>query len=102
MQCGKVNMDNYQFYLLARVRIFKSSGQDLTGKSFYSLGASIGLGDGDLDGYTSSDGDSYVATFSFHTCFICGLDFGGVGSSFVGSSSSSHSCLGGLILLVLG
>ena len=28
MQCYKVNMDNYQFYLLARVRIFKSSRQD--------------------------------------------------------------------------
>ena len=28
MQCWKVNMDNCQFYLLARVWIFKSSGQD--------------------------------------------------------------------------
>jgi len=28
MQCYKVNMDNYQFYLLARVRIFKSSRHD--------------------------------------------------------------------------
>ena len=35
MQCGKVNMDNYHCYLTVRVRIFKSTGQDLTGeKSF--------------------------------------------------------------------
>ena len=26
----KVNMNNYQFYLLARVRIFKSPGQDFS------------------------------------------------------------------------
>ena len=30
MQCGRVNMDNYPFYLPARVRIFKSSGQDFS------------------------------------------------------------------------
>ena len=30
MQCGKVNMDNYRCYLLARVRIFKSSGHDFS------------------------------------------------------------------------
>ena len=28
MQCKKVNVDNYQFYLLAGVQNFKSSGQD--------------------------------------------------------------------------
>ena len=28
MQCEKVNMDNYRCYLMARVQIFKSSGQD--------------------------------------------------------------------------
>jgi len=30
MQCLKVNMDNYQCYLSARVQIFKSYGHDLS------------------------------------------------------------------------
>jgi hypothetical protein len=30
MQCYRVNMDNYRCYFPVRVRIFKSSGQDLT------------------------------------------------------------------------
>ena len=34
MQCYKVDMDNYQFYLLARVRIFKSPGQDFSSVLF--------------------------------------------------------------------
>ena len=33
----KVNMDNYRCYLTARVRIFKSSGQDLAGEKFFTL-----------------------------------------------------------------
>ena len=90
MQCYKINMDNYQFYLLTRVRCFKSSEQDLTGEVLYSLGASIGLGDGDLDGCTSCDGDSNDdVTFSFHTSLVYGLVFGIVGSSFMASTSSS-------------
>ena len=66
MRSEKVNMDNNQFFLLARVQCFKSFEQDLTGEVLYSLGASIGPGDGDLDGCTSCDGDSDDgATFSF-------------------------------------
>ena len=79
-------MDNYRCYLPAMVQNFKSSGQDSLEKVLYSLGASVGLRDGDLDGCTSCNGDSDDVTFSFHTYFICGLDFGGVGSSFTGSS----------------
>ena len=30
-------MDNYRCYLMARVWIFKSSGQDLAGENFYTL-----------------------------------------------------------------
>ena len=90
MQRKKVNMDNYQFYLPARVQCFKSSEYDLIEEVLYFLGASIGLGDGDLDGCTSCDGDSNDdVTFSFHTYLVCGLDFGRVGSSFIGPSSSS-------------
>ena len=33
----KVNMDNYRCYLMARVRIFKSSRQDLAGEKFFTL-----------------------------------------------------------------
>ena len=83
-------MNNYQFYLLARVQIFKSSGQDFSSLVHF-LGASVGLGDGDLDSCTSCDGDSDDVTFSLHTCLVYGLDFGRVGSSFTTSSSSSHS-----------
>ena len=78
-----------EFYVL-RTRLFS----DLV----HSLGAAVGPRDRDLDGCTSCDSDLDVATFSFHTCLVCGLDFGGVGSSFttsLGSSSSSHSFLGG-------
>ena len=54
MQCEKVNMDNYRFYLPVRFGII------------YSSGASVGPGDKDLDGCTSCDGDSDDdATFSF-------------------------------------
>ena len=98
MQRKKVNMDNYQFYLPARVQCFKSSEYDLIEEVLYFLGASIGLGDGDLDGCTSYDGDFDDVTFSFHICLACGLDLGGVGSSFttsLGSSSSFHSFFGG-------
>jgi hypothetical protein len=60
----------------------------------HSLGASSGLSDGDLDDCTSCDGDG--VTFSFHACLVCGLNIGGISSSFTGSSgslssSSSHS-----------
>ena len=56
----------------------------------YSLGASTGPRDGDLDGCTSYDGDSDDdATFSFHTFLVCGLDFCGVDSFFTTSTSSS-------------
>jgi hypothetical protein len=59
-------MDNYWFYLSARVQCFESSKQDLTREVLHSLGASVGLGDGDLDGCPSYDGDSDDdATFSF-------------------------------------
>ena len=55
----------------------------------YSLGASSGLRDRDLDGCTSYVGDSdNVVTFSFHTCLVYGLDLGGVGSSFTGVGNS--------------
>ena len=90
----KVNMDNYRCYLTARVQIFKSSEQDLAGEeSFTFLGASFGPEDGDSDDCASCDD----VTFSFHTCLVCGLDFGGAGSSFttpLGSLSSSHSFFG--------
>ena len=33
----KINMDNYRCYLMARVRIFKSSGQDLAGEESFTL-----------------------------------------------------------------
>ena len=33
----KVNMDNYRCYLTARVRIFKSSGQDLAGEESFTF-----------------------------------------------------------------
>ena len=45
----KVDMDNYRFYLLARVQNFKSTEPDFS-SLFHSSGASIGPGDGDLDG----------------------------------------------------
>ena len=58
-------MDNYRFYLLARVRCFESSELD-SSSLIYSLGASVGPEDGDLDGCTSSNGESNDdATFSF-------------------------------------
>jgi hypothetical protein len=67
-------------------------------KVLHSLGASFGLRDGDLDICTSCDGDSDDGvTFSFHTCLVCELVLGGVGSSFTdssGSSSSSHPFFG--------
>ena len=37
MQWGKVNMDKYQCYLTARVRIVESSGQDLYGEGSFIL-----------------------------------------------------------------
>ena len=54
------------------------------------IGASVGLGDGDPDGCTSCDSGGDV-TFSFHTCLVYGLEFGGAGSSFTTSSGSSSS-----------
>ena len=33
----KVNMDNYRCYVTARVRIFKSSGQDLAGEESFTF-----------------------------------------------------------------
>ena len=45
-------MDNYRFYLLARVRNFKSAKLDFS-SFIHSLGASIGLEDGDLNGCSS-------------------------------------------------
>jgi hypothetical protein len=85
----RVNMDNYQCYLSVRVWIFKSCEHDFS-ISFYSSGASVGLRDGDFDGYTSCDGDSDDddVTFSFYTCLVYGVDFGGVGSSFMGFGNS--------------
>ena len=44
-------MDNYRFYLPARVRDFKSVKPDFS-DHVYSSGASVGLSDGDLDGCT--------------------------------------------------
>ena len=74
-----------------RVWIFESSRQDFSSLD-HSLGASVGPRDRDLDGCTSCDGDSDDdATFSFHTCLVCGLDFGGVGSFFTTSTPSSSS-----------
>ena len=82
-------MDNYRFYLPARVRCFESSKQD-SSCLVYSLGASIGPRYAGLDGCTSCDGDSDDdATFSFQTCSVCGFDFGVAGSSFTASPSSS-------------
>jgi hypothetical protein len=93
----KVNMDNYRCYLPARVRIFKSSGQDFFSNLVYSSGASVSLGDGDLDGCTSCVGDSDdVVIFSFHTCLVCELVLGGVVSSFkviqCGDASDGGAC----------
>ena len=83
-------MENYRFYLPARVRCFESSEQDLTGEVLYSSCASGSLGDGDLDGCTSYDGDSDDdVTFSFQTYLVCGLVLGVVDSSFIASTSSS-------------
>ena len=45
-------MDNYRFYLPTRVRNFKSAEPDFSSR-VYSLGASVGPEDGDLDGCTS-------------------------------------------------
>jgi len=44
-------MDNYRFYLPARVQNFESTEPDFSDR-VYSSCASIGLGDGDLDGCT--------------------------------------------------
>ena len=49
MQCEKVNMDNYWFYLPTRVQNFKSVEPDFS-SCIYCSAASVGLGDGDLDG----------------------------------------------------
>jgi hypothetical protein len=89
MQCGKINMDNYQYYLPVRVRIFKSSEQD-----YHSFGASVNPEDADLNGHTFCNGDSDDVTFFFHTCLVYKFDLGEVGSSFTGSSGSSHSFFG--------
>ena len=48
----EVNMDNYRFYLPARVQDFKSTESDFS-SCIYSSGASVGLGDGNPDGCTS-------------------------------------------------
>ena len=82
-------MDNYQFYLLTRVGFLSPLDRTFLLSCSYSLGASVGPKDGDLDGCTSSDDDSDDIIISFHTFLVYGLDFGGVGSSFIGSSSSS-------------
>ena len=88
MQCGKTNMDNYQFYLPMRVWNFESAELDFSSLS-YSSGASIDPRDRDLDNCTCCDGDSDDdATFFFQTCLGCGLDFGVVGSSFTTCPSS--------------
>ena len=93
MQCEEVNMDNYRLYHLAMVWCFQSSEQDLTREVLYSSGASIGPGDGHLNGCTSCDGDSDDnATFSFQSCLGCGLDFGVLGSLF--STPPSYSLFG--------
>ena len=47
----KVNMGKYRFYLPVRVRDFKSAEPDFSG-CIYSLGGSIGLGDGDPTGFS--------------------------------------------------
>ena len=89
MQCEKVNMDNYRFYLPTRIWSFESSKQDLTGEVLYFPGPSISPRDRDLDGCTSCDGDSDDdATFSFHTYLVFGLDFGVVDSLFSTCPSS--------------
>ena len=91
----------YRFSLPARVRYFESAELDFS-SLVYSSGASFSPRDGDLDGCTSSDGDSDdVVTFPFHTCLVRRLDFGRVGSSFttsLGSSSFSHLFFGGRLL----
>ena len=71
---------------------FKVLRTGLNSSLVHFLGASVGLGDGDLNGCTSCDGDSDDITFAFHSCLVCGLDLGRVG--FTGSSSSSHPFLG--------
>jgi hypothetical protein len=45
-------MDNYRFYLSARVQNFKPTEPDLIGEVLHSSGASVGPRDGDLDGCT--------------------------------------------------
>ena len=53
----EVNMDNYRFYLPARVQDFKFAEPDFS-SCIYSSGASVGLKDGDPNGCTS---------FSYHS-----------------------------------
>ena len=52
MQCNKVNMDNYRFYLPTRIWSFESSKQDLTGEVLYFSGAPFAPRDGDPGGCT--------------------------------------------------
>ena len=51
MQCEKVNMDNFRFYLPTRVRDFKSAEPDFS-DCIYSSGALVGLEDGDPNSCT--------------------------------------------------
>jgi hypothetical protein len=51
MQCKKVNMDNYRFYLSARARDFESAEPDFSSLT-HSSGTSLGSGDRDLYGCT--------------------------------------------------
>ena len=92
----KVNMDNYRCYLTTRVWIFKSSGQDLAREESFTLWVHHPVPAIETDDCASCDSGDDV-TFSFHTCLVYGLDFGGAGSSFTtpsGSLSSSHSFFG--------
>ena len=72
----------YRFSLPTRVRYFESAELDFS-SLVYSSGASFSPRDGDLDGCTSSDGDSNDdSTFSFQIYLGFGLDFGVVDSPF--------------------
>jgi hypothetical protein len=50
MQCERVNMDNYRFYLPVRVRILSPPNRTY---HVHSLGALFDPKDGDLDNCTS-------------------------------------------------
>ena len=82
-------MNNYQCYLTARVWIFKSSEHDSFPILFIPWVHQSVLG---METLMVAPLVTLVAMLPFfHTCLVCGLDFGRAGSSFTTSSGSSSS-----------